>query len=280
MANRMAVSRRRVSRGLIHAVFSSMAVLVMLAIAGPNAFAQSHNVSAQPDNGQVSGFLGAWCAQGDPSKHASVSSNEAYFNLANENGKTSMGNLINANQISAPDWQFITGTLSHNGRRIDWSNRTFWTRCSNGGGSGDGGAGGNGGGHSAGDSNGGGGGSGAAAGGGRAGASGGGGGAASGSDGGVASGRNGGGGEGDHDRPNLSGIWYSQGDHSLQCSILERHGGLNLHNEHGSSGTGSFDGDRHISTKWSHTLVGGTISQDANRIDWSNYTYWIRQKVH
>src|SRR5271163_962716 len=111
-----------------------MAVLVMLAIAGPNAFAQSHNVSAQPDNGQVSGFLGAWCAQGDPSKHASVSSNEAYFNLANENGKTSMGNLINANQISAPDWQFITGTLSHNGRRIDWSNRTFWTRCSNGGG--------------------------------------------------------------------------------------------------------------------------------------------------
>src|SRR5271156_6243343 len=151
MANLRGGSRGRGSRGLIHAVFNSVTVLVMLALAGPNP-------SAQASNGQVSGFLGAWCAQGDPSKHASVSSNEAYFNLANENGKTSMGNLINANQISAPDWQFITGTLSHNGRRIDWSNRTFWTRCSNGGGSGDGGAGGNGGGHSAGDSNGGGGG--------------------------------------------------------------------------------------------------------------------------
>ncbi len=261
MANRMAVSQRRLFRGLIHTVFSSMAVLVMLAITGPNASAQSDNASAPPDNGQGSGFLGAWCAQGDPSKHASISSNEAYFNLTNDNGKTSMGNLINANQISAPDWQFITGTLSQDGRRIDWSNGTFWKRCSNRGGSGDGAAGGNGGGHSAGGSNGGSGGGGAASGGGRADAS-------------------GGDGEGDHNRPNLNGIWYSQGNHSLQCSILERHGGLDLHNEHGSSGTGSFDGDRHISTKWSHTRLGGTISQDGNRIDWSNDTYWIRQKVH
>jgi len=129
VANRMAVSRRSVSRGLIHAVFSSMAVLVMLALAGPNP-------SAQASNGKGSGFLGAWCAQGDPSKHASISSNEAYFNLTNENGKTSMGNLTSPNQISAPGWQFVTGTLSHNGGRIDWSNGTFWARCSKGGGGG------------------------------------------------------------------------------------------------------------------------------------------------
>jgi len=261
VVNRVATSRRRVFRGLIHTVFSGMAVLVMLATTGPNASAQSDNTSAQPDNGKGSGFLGAWCAQGDPSRHASISSNEAYFNLTNDNGKTSMGNLINANQISAPDWQFIIGTLTQDGRRIDWSNGTFWTRCSKGGGGGNGGSG-NGRGHSAGGSN------------------GGGGGAASGTDGGVASGRGAGGGESDHNRPNLSGIWYSQGNHSLQCSILERHGGLNLHNEHGSKGTGSFDGDRHISTNWSHTRLGGTISQDGNRIDWSNDTYWIRQKVH
>jgi hypothetical protein len=85
---------------------------------------------------QGAGFLGAWCAQGDPMKQASISTNGVMLNLTNESGSTSIGNLQGGNQIVAPGWQFVTGTLSANGRRIDWSNGTFWARCSAGGGHG------------------------------------------------------------------------------------------------------------------------------------------------
>jgi hypothetical protein len=84
----------------------------------------------------ATGFLGAWCAQGDPSKQASISSNGPMLNLTNESGSTSIGNLQGDNQISAPEWQFVTGTLSGDGRRINWSNGTFWARCYSGGGGG------------------------------------------------------------------------------------------------------------------------------------------------
>ena len=248
MVNRVATSRRRVFRGLIHTVFSGMAVLVMLATTGPNASAQSDNTSAQPDNGKGSGFLGPWCAQGDPSKHASISSNEAYFNLTNDNGQTSMGNLINVNQISAPDWQFIIGTLTQDGRRIDWSNGTFWTRCSKGG---------------------------------RGGNSGGG----SGRSGGGGSGRGGGsgsggsGGEGSN-RLSLGGIWFSRGNFALECTIIQQGDKLMLRNDRGTQATGMFDGKRHITSNWLGKQIGGTVSQNGNRIDWDTGSYWIRQKVY
>jgi hypothetical protein len=87
------------------------------------------------------GFLGAWCAQGDPSKQASISSNGPMLNLTNESGSTWIGNLQGNNQIVAPEWQFVTGTLSGDGRRINWSNGTFWARCYGGGGGGGGGGG-------------------------------------------------------------------------------------------------------------------------------------------
>jgi hypothetical protein len=86
--------------------------------------------------GQGAGFLGAWCAQGDPTKQASISNNGAFLNLTNESGDTSIGNLQGPNQISAPGWQFVTGNLSGDGSRINWSNGTFWARCYNGGGGG------------------------------------------------------------------------------------------------------------------------------------------------
>jgi hypothetical protein len=78
--------------------------------------------------------MGAWCAQGDPSKQTSISNNGVFLSLTNENGDTSIGNLQGSNQISAPGWQFVTGTLSGNGRQINWSNGTFWARCPSGGG--------------------------------------------------------------------------------------------------------------------------------------------------
>jgi hypothetical protein len=104
----------------------------------PDPSQQGQQQDQQRRNNQQgsAGFLGAWCAQGDPSKQASISSNGPMLNLTNESGSTSIGNLQGNNQISAPEWQFVTGTLSGDGRRINWSNGTFWARCSGGGGGG------------------------------------------------------------------------------------------------------------------------------------------------
>jgi hypothetical protein len=97
---------------------------------------QSGQSSQSEGGGQGAGFLGAWCAQGDPTKQTSISNNGAFLNLTNESGDTSIGNLQGSNEISAPGWQFVTGTLSGDGSRINWSNGTFWARCYNGGGGG------------------------------------------------------------------------------------------------------------------------------------------------
>jgi len=92
---------------------------------------------------QGAGFLGGWCAQGDPAKQASITSNGVFFTLTNEGGSTSTGHLQGAQQnaIVADGWQFVQGNLSPDGRRINWSNGTFWARCDNGGGGGGGGGG-------------------------------------------------------------------------------------------------------------------------------------------
>jgi hypothetical protein len=83
---------------------------------------------------QNAGFIGAWCAQGDPTKQTSIAYNGAFYNLTNEAGDTSIGNLQGNNQIQAPGWQFVTGSLSRNGQQIQWSNGSFWARCPTGGG--------------------------------------------------------------------------------------------------------------------------------------------------
>jgi len=76
-------------------------------------------------------FLGTWCAQGDPSKRTSITSNGVYFTLTNELGSTSIGRVTGANgsQIEADEWQFVTGTLSSDRKTISWTNGTYWTRC-------------------------------------------------------------------------------------------------------------------------------------------------------
>ena len=90
-----------------------------------------------PQGNQGAGFLGQWCAQGDPNKTTSITSNGGvFFNLTNENGDTSPGTLQGPNVMSAPGWQFVTGTLTSDGSQINWSNGTFWARCNNGGGGG------------------------------------------------------------------------------------------------------------------------------------------------
>jgi hypothetical protein len=60
-----------------------------------------------PNQSQSAAFTGAWCAQGDPTKHASISSNGAFLTLTNNT---------------------IGGTVSTNGNRINWDNGTYWIR--------------------------------------------------------------------------------------------------------------------------------------------------------
>ena len=65
-----------------------------------------------------SAFLGAWCAQGDPTKHCSVSGNGVFLSFTNENGDTSTGHFVGMSQnvVSADQWNFVQGTLSGDGR--------------------------------------------------------------------------------------------------------------------------------------------------------------------
>jgi hypothetical protein len=94
--------------------------------------------SGPQGSAQTAAFLGTWCAQGDPSKQASIATsgpgmNGAFLTLTNENGDTSPGNLQGPHQIVAPQWQFVVGTLSPDGSQINWSNGTMWARCPSGG---------------------------------------------------------------------------------------------------------------------------------------------------
>ena len=70
---------------------------------------------------QGSGFLGQWCAQGDPTKRCSITANGPFFSLTNEQGSTSSGTVqgMNSNTISADEWQFVKGTLSSDGTQIN-----------------------------------------------------------------------------------------------------------------------------------------------------------------
>jgi hypothetical protein len=111
------------------AIAPVLLLVVAIGLTTKDAFAQF------PSN-QSPAFTGAWCAQGDPTKHASISSNGAFLTLTNENGDTSPGQLQGQTGIVAPGWQFTTGTLSPDGSQINWSNGTFWARCNSGGGGG------------------------------------------------------------------------------------------------------------------------------------------------
>jgi hypothetical protein len=97
-------------------------------------FGVKEAVAQFPPNPQAAAFTGAWCAQGDPSKQASIADNGAFLTLTNESGNTSPGQYQGQNSIVAPGWQFVTGTLSQDGSHINWSNGTFWARCNAGGG--------------------------------------------------------------------------------------------------------------------------------------------------
>jgi hypothetical protein len=115
---------------------NSAAVITFVAVLAVSlvAFSGKEAVAQFPPNPRSAAFTGGWCAQGDPTKQASIADNGAFLTLTNENGDTSTGQYQGQNGIVAPGWQFVTGTLSPDGSQINWSNGTFWARCNTGGG--------------------------------------------------------------------------------------------------------------------------------------------------
>jgi hypothetical protein len=181
-------------------------------------FSVKDAVAQFPPNPQAAAFTGAWCAQGDPTKQASIADNGAFLTLTNENGDTSTGQYQGQNGIVAPGWQFVTGTLSQDGSQINWSNGTFWARCNTGGGG--------------------------------------------------------------HQRLNLTGTWYAQGNRSQSCSIRQRGNSLQLSNQSGDHASGQITGKRQLTTNWNGTSIAGTVTASGNRINWDNGTYWTRIRVY
>ncbi len=81
--------------------------------------------------------------------------------------------------------------------------------------------------------------------------------------------------------PNISGTWYASGDPSRPCSISQSGTSVTVTNEQGATANGNFvnGNPSRIDTDWGPLAGGhiyGNISNDLQRIDWSNGTYWIR----
>ncbi len=83
--------------------------------------------------------------------------------------------------------------------------------------------------------------------------------------------------------PNISGTWYSGGDHSKRCEIRQSGDAITLTNERGQVATGSFVDPSRITTSWPTSLytsmgprtqIEGRISGDT--ILWNNSTFWTR----
>jgi len=92
--------------------------------------------SPLPQDFGAARIAGDWCAQGDKNKRCSISNDGSLLSFTNEQGSTSTGHFTNMQQtqFSADQWQFVQGTLSPDGLRIDWTNGTYWMRCGGAGG--------------------------------------------------------------------------------------------------------------------------------------------------
>jgi hypothetical protein len=207
-------------KSVTHAKSGNTAAVITLVgvLAISFMFSVKDAVAQFPPNPKAAAFTGAWCAQGDPTKQASIADNGAFLTLTNENGDTSTGQYQGQNGIVAPGWQFVTGTLSQDGSQINWSNGTFWARCNTGGGG--------------------------------------------------------------HQRLNLTGTWYAQGNRSQSCSIRQRGNNLQLSNQSGDNASGQITGKRQLTTNWNGTNIAGTVTANGNRINWDNGTYWTRIRVY
>lgn len=74
-------------------------------------------------------LAGTWYAGGDRSRVCDIQEHFGDLRFRNESGATANGTFDGGKHFTAV-WsgQRIEGSISRDGRRIDWSNGTFWTR--------------------------------------------------------------------------------------------------------------------------------------------------------
>ena len=79
--------------------------------------------------------------------------------------------------------------------------------------------------------------------------------------------------------PNISGVWYMNGDPSLPCEIRQRGDGREavFINENGSSARGDVRADHVWIPEWTDGKSEGLLGRiRGTRIVWPNGTYWSR----
>ena len=79
---------------------------------------------------------------------------------------------------------------------------------------------------------------------------------------------------------NLAGAWRMGGPYNVgrPCQIIQENEALTFVNEHGNQSSGNFQSDTQvIATDWENGLIG-TLTDDHNRINWKNGTWWIRSE--
>jgi poly(beta-D-mannuronate) lyase len=81
------------------------------------------------DPAHSAAFVGQWCGNALQTHRAVISDAGPYLILANENGDSSTGRVVEDRLVIAPGWRDVRGLLTPNGQQIDWSNGTFWLRC-------------------------------------------------------------------------------------------------------------------------------------------------------
>ena len=102
---------------------------------GEHGVAFKHTVEAAlaaefPAGLAQSYFLGNWCVEGRTELHGTITDGGNVLALRNEQGSTSTGELRSPFLLVAPAWNSVTGALTPDRSQIDWSNGTYWARCS------------------------------------------------------------------------------------------------------------------------------------------------------
>jgi hypothetical protein len=88
---------------------------------------------AAAGNVGASAFAGNWCAWGNPAKPESIIvTGPLAVEFHNWNDVPATGVLVapNSHEVVVARWKGIHGTLSADGQTINWSNQTYWKRCS------------------------------------------------------------------------------------------------------------------------------------------------------
>lgn len=85
--------------------------------------------------GTLPNISGVWYAGGSPAARCSISQSGASVTVTNQQGRTASGSFSDSTTLET-DWSSsgggrITGTISSDLRRINWSNGSFWVRESN-----------------------------------------------------------------------------------------------------------------------------------------------------